>query len=299
MITISPILRDRIYKNFALKYTAIANIEPQKMVDDVVSQKKPIEQLDLLQKYLPIKNMSGKRLLEIGSGFGTFLIVARKQYQIDVYGVEPEEEQGGCYKMAAQLLSENDIDSKFLIKGVGENLPFPDNSFDIVYSTNVLEHTQNPRQVLGEAIRVCKPGGVVQIVVPNYGSFFEGHYNCFYLPYQPKWLFKLWVKFILRRSTFLVDELRTEINYFSVKNWIADCLYHKQIRVLTFGEDIFRMRMHTALFSEWGGLGKVKKWLEFIHRLKIINLATWLLVTFKAFTPLILTIEKSTEKPIR
>ena len=55
--------------------------------------------------------------------------------------------------------------------------PFPTSYFDVVYSSNVLEHVNEPPKVIGEIIRVLKPGGHAQIVVPNYGSWWEGHYG--------------------------------------------------------------------------------------------------------------------------
>ena len=49
-----------------------------------------------------------------------------------------------------------------------EKLPFPDNSFDIVYAHHVLEHLRNLADVLAELHRVCKPGAIIDIVVPYY-----------------------------------------------------------------------------------------------------------------------------------
>jgi len=44
-------------------------------------------------------------------------------------------------------------DVKFL-KGVAEELPFKDNFFDLVIATNVLNHTEQPLQVINEIKRV-------------------------------------------------------------------------------------------------------------------------------------------------
>jgi predicted SAM-dependent methyltransferase len=47
--------------------------------------------------------------------------------------------------------------------------PFPDQSFDAVYSSHVMEHftVDQARHVAQECYRVLKPGGVVRIVVPD------------------------------------------------------------------------------------------------------------------------------------
>ncbi len=45
-------------------------------------------------------------------------------------------------------------------------LPFSDNAFDMVMSTQVLEHVPNPSKVLNEMARVCKKNGSVVISLP-------------------------------------------------------------------------------------------------------------------------------------
>jgi ubiquinone/menaquinone biosynthesis C-methylase UbiE len=47
-----------------------------------------------------------------------------------------------------------------LIKGAGENIPFPDNYFDVVILINVLDHTHSPNKVLSEISRVLKDKGI-------------------------------------------------------------------------------------------------------------------------------------------
>lgn len=47
------------------------------------------------------------------------------------------------------------------------SLPFADNTFDYIISSDVIEHTQEPYQATEELIRVLKPGGRLGITVPN------------------------------------------------------------------------------------------------------------------------------------
>src|SRR5260370_38831538 len=49
-----------------------------------------------------------------------------------------------------------------------EKLPFPDNRFETIYAHHVLEHIRNLPDVLADLHRVCKPGAVIDIVVPYY-----------------------------------------------------------------------------------------------------------------------------------
>lgn len=48
-----------------------------------------------------------------------------------------------------------------------EALPFPDNHFDLVTMTEVLEHIENPRHAIREVQRVLKPGGLAVFSTPN------------------------------------------------------------------------------------------------------------------------------------
>jgi ubiquinone/menaquinone biosynthesis C-methylase UbiE len=53
------------------------------------------------------------------------------------------------------------------IRGDAQNLPFPDNSFDVVTCQTVLIHVRNPDLVLREMKRVVKPDGIVICSEPN------------------------------------------------------------------------------------------------------------------------------------
>jgi ubiquinone/menaquinone biosynthesis C-methylase UbiE len=54
--------------------------------------------------------------------------------------------------------------------GVGENLPFSVNTFDLVYSAFSIEHSQNPQKFFQEMVRVCQPNGRILVLAPNYGA---------------------------------------------------------------------------------------------------------------------------------
>jgi SAM-dependent methyltransferase len=46
-------------------------------------------------------------------------------------------------------------------------LPWPDDSFDCVVLSHVLEHLHDPNAAFGEAVRVCRPGGIVFVEMPS------------------------------------------------------------------------------------------------------------------------------------
>lgn len=49
----------------------------------------------------------------------------------------------------------------------GRHIPFDDSSFDIVLSSHVLEHVDDPNGYLSDIKRVTRPGGKVIVVTPN------------------------------------------------------------------------------------------------------------------------------------
>jgi SAM-dependent methyltransferase len=59
--------------------------------------------------------------------------------------------------------------------GVGEHLPFPANTFDLILSHEVLEHVQNDQEAINEIVRTLKPGGRLTLFCPNRGYGFETH----------------------------------------------------------------------------------------------------------------------------
>jgi SAM-dependent methyltransferase len=64
------------------------------------------------------------------------------------------------------------------------DLTFPDNSFDTVVSTELLEHVPDPQLAFREMFRVVKPGGYVILSTPLYWPRHEVPYDFFRYPYD-------------------------------------------------------------------------------------------------------------------
>lgn len=56
-----------------------------------------------------------------------------------------------------------------------EELPWDDDTFDLIVSLDVIEHTPDDRVTLGELRRVTRPGGFALITVPAYQMLFSAH----------------------------------------------------------------------------------------------------------------------------
>ena len=62
-----------------------------------------------------------------------------------------------------------------VINGAGEQLPFPEGSFNLALSHEVLEHVDDDFQVIAEMVRILRPGGRLVLLCPNRGYPFETH----------------------------------------------------------------------------------------------------------------------------
>ena len=97
---------------------------------------------------------SGERVLEVGGGIGTDL----SQFARHGALVTDCDLSSGHLELAQENFKLRGLPGDFVLHDA-EVLPFPDNSFDIVYSNGVLHHTPNTTSVVREIFRVLKPGG--------------------------------------------------------------------------------------------------------------------------------------------
>ncbi len=120
--------------------------------------------LGLIRQWAPLE---GRRVLDVGCGLGMY-VRRMRMFTPDVYGVEIDLERA---------LKAGD-ESPFIVAAAAEALPFPDASFDVVLSHEMIEHVRDDRQVVAEAVRVLRPGGRLVLFCPNRFYFFEthGHY---------------------------------------------------------------------------------------------------------------------------
>ncbi len=100
---------------------------------------------------------AGKRILDFGCATGDYCLEL-KRLGFECVGVDINEEY-------IKISRENGVDAH-LIK---DKLPFDDKSFDTVIMFELLEHVQNPHEILREAKRVSKKN--ILITVPNCENF--------------------------------------------------------------------------------------------------------------------------------
>jgi ubiquinone/menaquinone biosynthesis C-methylase UbiE len=107
------------------------------------------------------------RLLEVGSGVGTFLMDAMGSAEVGrVCAVEVSLE-------SARLASKASDGRAWIVLAPAERLPFRDGSFDAVVARGVLHHLSDPGAGIRETHRVLRQGGKLVILEGNPASVFR------------------------------------------------------------------------------------------------------------------------------
>ncbi len=166
--------------------------DPQEKLDTRIEEFKSI--IKNLRQWIDFQN---KTVLDLGCGFGYFELACPAEVK-ELVGLEPDSLEAS---MASEL-TESQKNCR-IIEGVGENIPLPEASIDVIVSFSVLEHVRSIPKVLEECYRVLKPGGVMYFGVPNYLAFRESHYKIFFLPCFPRALAKIYLGFIGKNPKFL------------------------------------------------------------------------------------------------
>jgi len=108
------------------------------------------------------QDLSGKEILEVGSGAGRFTKVVLEHTQANLYSVDYSDSVTANYKNNSSIAP----DRFHLFQASIYELPFPDDSFDKVFCLGVLQHTPDFNASVKALIDKTKPGG--EIVVDFY-----------------------------------------------------------------------------------------------------------------------------------
>jgi len=113
----------------------------------------------------------GDRVLDVGAGFGRHVYeCARRGAHVVALDYAADEVVQTRDTLAA-MVEAGEITADRLIgvlRGDACRLPFPDATFDVVITSEVLEHIQDDVSALSEMVRVLKPGGRFAATVPSW-----------------------------------------------------------------------------------------------------------------------------------
>jgi len=148
--------------------------------------KEKLELLEIVQKF----QMSLNSVLEIGIGPLGIGVINFLESTIKI-GIEPLPMERPHFTKTLSTWIECVRSSYYHIQAKGESLPFRENQFNLVVCYNVLDHVQNPREVLMEIHRVLLPDGQLVLGIDTFsilGRLKSQYYTR--LLYRETWLVK-------------------------------------------------------------------------------------------------------------
>ena len=109
--------------------------------------------------------LSDARVIDVGCGTGHRVMPMAQHFGAKEY--VGFDHSTASLAVARALKEELRFDGASLVEGDIFKLPYPDASFDIVISQGVLHHTSDPYRGFQELVRICRPGGFVNIYLYN------------------------------------------------------------------------------------------------------------------------------------
>lgn len=150
------------------------------------------------------------RILENGCGIGLYL-EHLQPFGGELFGLEFDLDRARQAKDSGS----------YILGGAGEQLPFPENSFDLILSNEVIEHVRDDRQAVQEMVRVLKVGGRIALFCPNrwypfetHGIYWRGEYrfgNKLFVNYLPAGIRNRLTPHVRAYSSRALSELFTDL----------------------------------------------------------------------------------------
>lgn len=142
-----------------------------------------------------------KQIADVGCGIGNLLMHINKLYPSAIlhgYDFSPKALEIAVKRLSSATFHEHNIYDSL------------ENTYDIIFCTEVLEHLINPEDALKNLMSAIKPGGYILLTVPN-GRIddFEGHINF--------WSPESWNIFVQKQA----QEYKVETGYIHERNLFA------------------------------------------------------------------------------
>ncbi|MFN0093463.1 MAG: methyltransferase domain-containing protein [Dehalococcoidia bacterium] len=147
------------------------------------------------------RELSGLSLLDIGSSTGYLASQYARAFG-HVTGVDIDE--------PAVLHAQATHRAPNLTFAAGDSmkLEYPDASFDAVTCTHIYEHVPDQERLMGEILRVLKPGGFCYFAAGNRLGLMEAHYRLPFLSWPPKWVSHRYLR-LMRKGDEYYETHRT------------------------------------------------------------------------------------------
>jgi ubiquinone/menaquinone biosynthesis C-methylase UbiE len=213
-------------------------------------------------------------ILEVGASAGLNCFAFEKTYEKSVIlGIEPETQ---AIKVAQSMkVLENLL--PIFIKGVGEKIPLPDASVDLILCHIVREHVIYVPKVISEMSRVLAPGGVIHIEAPNCIWPYEPHLDIWRIPL----LGKKFVKFCA-----YIQGKGKMINFLNHLQFIHPRYIETLLKLNSLEyqnrsiEKINSAFLHKADIKQYKKLAKI---LTIVKKYRLDGIALWLVGIFRLY----------------
>ena len=217
--------------------------------------------ISFIKKY----SLKDKRLLEFGSGLGfASMILYIQGYNITSF------EPGGL-GFEKNILVNQQIKQYFdlefiLINDIDKISP---NSFDFIFSNNVLEHIDNLEETIFKLDSYLKSGGIMLHNVPNYIIPYEPHFGIPFFPIYPK------------KMSFLIPKKITNTSLWKSLNFINVLdikMYAKKANAIVRFErqliyhTIIRMENDKNFAQRHKGISKILNIIKSLGLLKVFKI---------------------------
>ena len=190
-----------------------------------------------------LKELKGKKVLEIGCGMGSHSSILA-QHASELVSIDITQKAVDTTKKRFELFK---VMNAKVLRVDAENMPFADNEFDFIWSWGVIHHSSNTKKIVSEIKRVLKPKGMAQLMIYNKNS------TRYYLHGLYQGIFKL--KFLKYNSLYQVNMTFTD-------GYIARHYSKKTARKLFQNFSQFDVQvMDSGIPSLFMGYGRLSKML--------------------------------------
>ena len=114
------------------------------------------------------------RMLDYGCGGGAMVALGRAR-GLDIWGADKFD---GFWEHLMETLPPEARDRVRAIEG--QRADYPDATFDVVVSNQVLEHVDDPEAAIADVSRLLRPGGLFVAAFPVVETWYEGHVGLYF-----------------------------------------------------------------------------------------------------------------------
>lgn len=199
---------------------------------------------DLIQYLEGYRNVRGARYLDIGCGFGGYLVAAAR-HGAECVGLEIDPQRAGFSRDNVAdfnlRIPVHDLDA--LTPGIEQRL----GRFDIITCNDVAEHVDSAEKLIANLARLLNPGGIAYLEVPNGNCIdfvaHDGHFGLFGITLLDRERARAyhWERF---RTPYDVGDYWKLEDYFAFFERaglglkLVDSLYHPVRQVAEIGEQL-------------------------------------------------------------